>query len=77
MICVNCGRKIDDNSICSYCGTDYRLPEDKCNHVFDELSINEEPIDMTVNFHFKCMKCGYIEKIKTTTGLASFLRSVH
>ena len=42
-----------------------------------ELSINEEPIDMTVNFHFKCMKCGYIEKIKTTTGLASFLRSIH
>ena len=77
MICKNCGRKIDDNSICSYCGTDYRLPEDKCKHVFDSLVIDEDPIYMTVNFHFKCMKCGYIETINCTYGLASFLRSVH
>ena len=76
MICINCGRAIN-GKICDCCGADYRTDEEKkeleCNHIYDSVMYEENPIDMTINLLFRCQNCKQVTMIRTTR---DFIRSM-
>ena len=69
MICINCGRTINDK-VCDCCGTDYRTEEEKkqieCNHLFNSVIYEESPKDNTINLLFRCKNCNNFISVRTT-----------
>lgn len=76
MICINCGRPLN-NKICDYCGTDYRTDEEKkkvkCDHIYDAIFYEEDIRNCCAYLILKCDRCGEETKMRITERLRSNL----
>lgn len=76
MICINCGRPINDK-ICDYCGSDYRTEEEKkeveCDHIYDSMFYGVDIRHCYGHLIFKCDRCGEEIELRITDRLMSNL----